>query len=255
MSRYLIRFHVLLLLLSATASHAAKLLDFPFHDGMIHVCRIDLRQEPVRMFWKDDQGKVFGDFYQLNTWLQSRKETLVCATNGGIYEETLRPLGLYVEEGRILRRINLRKNAYGNFYLEPKGVFLIEGQQAQILDVDTFQANSAELLPGVRFATQSGPMLLQNGSINLQFSPQSLNQLVRNAVCTSSSHEVVLALSSTPVSFYEFARFLRDKLGCIDALHLDSKVSGFFPTDNRVLAPSFGVIIGVTRPTGRPASR
>lgn len=203
------------------------------------------------MFWKDEHGKVFGDFDQLNSWLQLRKEGLVCATNGGIYEESLRPLGLYVEEGRILRRLNQRRNAYGNFYLEPKGVFFIQGQQAQIVDTDSFQANSAALEPSVRFATQSGPMLLQHGRINPQFSPQSENQLIRNAVCTPSSHEVVLVLANTPVNFYEFARFLRDKLGCTDALHLDSKVSRLYPVADTIFGPSFGVIIAVTRPTSR----
>ncbi len=239
------------LALLAAGSHAAKLMEYPFHDGVIHVCSIDLRQDPLRMFWKDDQGKVFGDFDQLNAWLQSRKQTLVCATNGGIYEENLRPLGLYVEEGHVLRRLNSRKNAYGNFYLEPKGVFLVQDQQAQILDIETFQASPLELLSSVRFATQSGPMLIQHGNINPQFSLQSVNLLIRNAVCIRSSHEVVLALSGTPVSFYEFARFLRDKLACTDALHLDSKVSRLFPVAGPLFAPAFGVIIAVTRPIGR----
>lgn len=235
-------------LLFTVQCSAATLVDFPFHDGVIHACRIDLRQESVRMFWKDDRGNVFGDFDKLNAWLRSRKETLVCATNGGIYEENLRPLGLYIEEGRLVRRLNLRKHAYGNFYLEPKGIFFIQGLQAQIVDVDTFLGNSAELMTSVGFATQSGPMMLQYGSINPQFSPRSVNQLIRNAVCISSPHEVVFALSSIPVNFYEFSRFLRDKLGCTDALHLDSKVSRLYPVVTPIFTPSIGVIIAVTRP-------
>ncbi|MFJ2989625.1 phosphodiester glycosidase family protein [Collimonas sp. NPDC087041] len=222
--------------------------EFPYRDGVIHVCRINLLEDSIRMFWKDDQGKVFGNFYQLNAWLSLRKETLACATNGGIYQVDLTPLGLYVEEGRILRRLNQRKNAFGNFYVEPRGIFLIQGQQARIVDVDTFENDASMLSPSIRFATQSGPMLLQHGSINPQFPPQSDNQLIRNAVCTSSAHDVMLVMSSTPVSFYEFSNFLRDKLGCSDALHLDSKVSRLYPTANTLFAPPLGVIIGVTRP-------
>lgn len=231
----------------STRSEAADLTDYRFHDFVISVCKIDLRRDQLQMFWKDEKKVVFGRFTTLQAWLQSRGQSLVCATNAGIYEEDFRPLGLYVENHVVLRKLNVRKNAYGNFYMQPNGVFLIRDHQAEIVDTDRFAAEREALLPDVRFATQSGPLLIKNGSINDVFSDASTNRLVRNAVCTISPHESVLALSRGPISFYEFAQFLLRKLGCTDALYLDGNISRMYPGDGSDLGPSFGVIIGVTK--------
>jgi uncharacterized protein YigE (DUF2233 family) len=68
-----------------------------------------------------------------------------------------------------------------------------------------------------------------------------------NAVCTISPHESVLAVSRGPISFYEFAQFLLNKLGCTDALYLDGNISRMYPGEVSDWGPSFGVIIGVTK--------
>jgi hypothetical protein len=80
----------------------------------------------LRMFWMNDQGKVFGDFDQLNVWPQSRKKAFVCATNDGIYEENLRPLGLYREEGRMWEG-KVRKNEKGQSEDWPKSLIQLVG--------------------------------------------------------------------------------------------------------------------------------
>jgi len=99
----------------------------------INTCQIDLQKDTLRTYWKDDQGKVFGKFSQLHTWLRDRNQHIVCATNAGIYDKQLQPLGMYVEQGRQLRRLNQRQNAYGNFYMQPNGVFMILDGQAKSL--------------------------------------------------------------------------------------------------------------------------
>jgi uncharacterized protein YigE (DUF2233 family) len=239
----------------STKALAVEIVTHPYRSGVIRSCHIDLRKDALQMFWRDDKGVAYGNFQRLQQWLRPQAEELICATNGGIYQEDLRPLGLYVENGRVLHRLNTRKGAYGNFYFEPNGVFIIEDRRARIVDTDRFQAESASSARSVRFATQSGPILVQNGEINPRFTPASTNRLIRNAVCIVSSQKVILAMSDTVVSFYEFSRFLRDTLKCTDALHMDSSVSQFLPHDGIQLGPSFGVIIAVTRTARTTGSR
>ena len=154
------------------------------------------------MFWKDRQGVALGTFERLAAYLRDQGEELTCATNGGIYQEDLRPLGLYIERGRVLHRLNVRRGAYGNFYFEPNGVFLVEQEQARIVDTATFDASSGHL-----------------GRCNLR-------------------RKVVLAVTETPVSFHDLAVLLRDRLKCSDALHLDSSISGLFPGEGPVARPA-----------------
>jgi len=170
----------------------------------------------------------------------------VCATNAGIFDQDYRPLGLYVENSIILRKLNEHKNAYGNFYLQPNGVFLVRDGQADIVDTDRISVEKEQILPGVLFATQSGPLLIQNGKINPLFPVESENRLIRNAVCTISPYEVVLAISRGPISFYEFAKFLQE-IGCANALYLDGKISRMYPGVDSDIGLGFGALIAVTR--------
>lgn len=235
------------LALSAIHARAAELIDYPFQDVVIAVCKIDMRRDRLRMFWRDDNKAVLGYFQAVQQWLQRRGQSLVCATNAGIYEEDRRPLGLYVENGAVLRRLNLRKGAYGNFYSQPNGVFLVRDRDAAIIDTERFAVDAATLLPEVRFATQSGPLLIQHGLINAAFSPESTNRRIRNAVCTVSPYESALVLSRGPINFYDFARFLRERLDCTDALYLDGGISRMYPGPGADIGPAFGAIIGVVR--------
>jgi uncharacterized protein YigE (DUF2233 family) len=235
------------LALGMKPSYSVELIDYPFRDQRISICKVDLRRDAISMFWKDDNKVVLGRFSRLQAWLRTRGEDIVCATNAGIYEEDHRPLGLYIENGVTRRRLNLRKNGYGNFYLQPNGIFLMRDRQAAIVDTDRFAAAQDALLPGVLFATQSGPIMIQNGKINPMFSAASENRLVRNAVCITSPQNVVLAISRGPINFYEFAAFLRDKIACTDALYLDGNISRMYPEDSAEFGPDFGVLIAVVR--------
>ena len=106
-------------LLLPLSGKTANVIDYPFQENSIAVCKVDLRKDQLQMFWRDEKKNVFGKFGVLQNWLNQRGKSLVCATNAGIYEENLRPLGLYIENGVELRHLNVRKNAYGNFYLQP----------------------------------------------------------------------------------------------------------------------------------------
>lgn len=238
-----------LLLWSAVLSpaDAAELRQYRVREVQINTCQIDLQKDTLRTYWKDDQGKVFGKFSQLRTWLRERNQHIVCATNAGIYDKQLQPLGMYVEQGRQLRRLNQRQNAYGNFYMQPNGVFMILDGQAKIIDTETLAADLPRWQQQARYATQSGPIMLQNRVINMRFDPDSINVATRNAVCTLSDNQVMLAIARNPITFYDFAVFLRDRLDCVDALYLDGNISRMSPSFDEDLGPAFGAIIAVVK--------
>lgn len=128
----------------------------------------------------------------------------------------------------------------------PNGIFLLREREAEIVDTVRIAENDLTL-KGVKFATQSGPMMIQSGKINTIFTFGSDNRLVRNAVCVTSPHHVTLALSRGPINFYDFARFLRDRIGCKDALYLDGNVSRMSLGTGFDVGPDISVMIAVTQ--------
>ena len=231
----------------ATTADAAELRQYHYEQVSISACHIDLQQDALRMYWKDPAGNLFGTFANLRAWLRPQGKDLLCATNAGIYDKDHRPLGLYIENGVTLRKLNTRQNAYGNFYLQPNGVFIVEEKQARIVDTASVDSDRPRWLSTALYATQSGPIMLRNGEINAAFDPASINLFVRNAVCIDPSQKIVLAMARNPITFHDFARFLRDKLHCVDALYLDGNVSRIYPSLEADIGPAFGAIIGVEK--------
>ncbi|ASU39344.1 hypothetical protein hmeg3_14270 [Herbaspirillum sp. meg3] len=228
-------------------AHAAELRQYRYNQISITTCQIDLQQDNLRMYWKDPAGTIFGTFANLRAWLRPQGKDLICATNAGIYDKEHKPLGLYIENGVTLRKLNTRQNAYGNFYLQPNGVFIVEEKQARIVDTASVDSDRPRWLSQALYATQSGPIMLRNGEINTAFDPGSINLFVRNAVCIDPSKKVVLAMARNPITFHDFAQFLRDKLQCVDALYLDGNISRIYPSLEADIGPSFGAIIGVEK--------
>jgi uncharacterized protein YigE (DUF2233 family) len=232
----------------ASSVSAATLASYGQDDQIIDVCQLNLARDSVRMYWRAADGSQLANFGRLGEWLEARHEQLVCATNAGIYGTDLRPIGLYIEAGKTLHKLNTRKDAYGNFYLQPNGVLLLSDHEAAILSTDEVASDPDSHLAGVRYATQSGPILLHGGKINALFTEGSENRVVRSAACVISATDIALVRSRSAINFYDFARQLRDKLGCRDALYLDGSVSQLYPYDNGKLGPSFAAMIGVTIP-------
>jgi uncharacterized protein YigE (DUF2233 family) len=82
--------------------------------------------------------------------------------NGGMYQEVLSSLGLYIEKGETQYRLSRRQQGYGNSYIQPNGVFyLTNSGEGHIVATSEFKPNSE-----IEYATQSGPMLLVDGEIN-----------------------------------------------------------------------------------------
>lgn len=197
----------------------------------------------VKMFWKAEDGHIFRNFDSLDQWLSvKRRQQLIFAMNGGMYMEDNSPLGLYIENGKTLRKLN-KANGGGNFYMKPNGVFYItEKGTAHITTREAFNAT------GVKFATQSGPMVLENGVINPAFNKDSQNINIRNGVGILPNGDCIFMMSRSLINFYDFALFFKEQ-GCKSALYLDGAISQTYLPGQSYSAKggNFGVIIGVTK--------
>ncbi|NMH29605.1 phosphodiester glycosidase family protein [Flavobacterium silvaticum] len=195
----------------------------------------------IQFFYKSQNGQNFGSIQNLKTSIESQKKKLLFATNGGMYKKDRSPQGLFIQDGKIVTRIDTA-TASGNFYLKPNGVFFISGNnEAQIQTTANFHFSNK-----IKFATQSGPMLVINGEIHPEFKKGSTNLNIRNGVGILPNVEVIFAISKKEVNFYDFAEYFKD-LGCKNALYLDGFVSRMYvPEKNWVQTDGdFGVIIGV----------
>ena len=207
------------------------------------VCSFNPAKDDLRLYWRGADGKPYRTFAALAAGPQSKGKSLQFAMNGGMYQDDLRPVGLYIENGRELTRANTATltgapSQIPNFYKKPNGVFYIGDGEAGILETGRFLADR----PKANFATQSGPMLIIDGAIHPAFIVNSTDRKMRNGVGVSSPTEVHFVITKERVSFYDFARFFRDGLGCRNALFLDGGVaSGLYaPELGRNDAPGHG---------------
>ena len=226
---------MLLWLAAPVAAHAEPCRSESFEGASYIVCSFDATKEDLRIYWRDGDGKPYRTFAKLAADLKGKGKLLRFAMNGGMYQEDLRPVGLYIENGRELIRADTATRAGApsqipNFYKKPNGVFYFGNGEAVILETERFLAARLK----ANFATQSGPMLVIDGAIHPAFIVNSTDRKPRNGVGVSSPTEVHFVITNGWVSFYEFALFFRDRLGCNKALYLDGgEASGLY-------APEFG---------------
>ncbi len=206
--------------------------------------QIDPEKQQLKLYWKDDQQQIFGSILRLQSWLASHRQRLVFGMNGGMYKTDQSPLGLFIENGKQHAPLNSR-HAGGNFYLQPNGVFFLTDKNLPVICTTQTFSNSGN----IKYATQSGPMLVTNGDINPAFTPDSKNLNIRNGAGILSGNKVVFAMSKVPVSFYEFAAYFKN-LGCKNALYFDGFVSRTYLPEQNCLQTdgAFGVMVGVTEP-------
>jgi uncharacterized protein YigE (DUF2233 family) len=218
------------------------------HEGTLYsLCQVDAAREDLRLFLTDPEtGRPLGSFSNVAGRLAERGLRLEFAMNGGMYHTDRRPVGLYVEAGREITPL-VEGRGTGNFSLRPNGVLCIQPGRARVIETERFRRTG----PDCRYATQSGPMLVIDGDLHPRFLPDSDSRYVRNGVGTSADgRRAWFAMSNTPVTFHEFGRFFRDRLGTPQALYLDGSIS-------RLYAPGLGrrdggfpmgPIIGVVAP-------
>jgi uncharacterized protein YigE (DUF2233 family) len=222
-----IRQLILLLLLAVCfQSSAQEISTITFAQKRFIVCRVNLAKQPLHLFWRDDAAIPFKSFETLDRWLSSRGRKLIFAMNGGMYHGDFSPVGLYIEDGKELRPLNLNRGE-GNFFLHPNGIFAVTRSGACVIESSAY--------PGIQkstiLATQSGPMLVIDGRLHPAFKPESQSRLFRNGVGIVSPQQVVFAISEEPVNFYQFAQLFRDGLHCKNALFLDGTISSLYSSE------------------------
>ena len=204
---------------------------------------VDLKKQSLSFYWKNDKGDNFVDFENLKQHLNTTSKRLVFAMNGGMYNKDLSPQGLFIENGVVKAKIDTIENGYGNFYLQPNGIFYItNNNEGAVCKTKDFKNTN------VKFATQSGPLLLIDGKIHSKFRDGSINLHIRNGVGVMPNGKLVFAMSKQKMNFFDFANYFKS-LGCKNALYLDGFVSrtylpekGYNSTEG-----NFGVIIGETK--------
>ena len=163
----------------------------------------------IRMFWKDGKGQPYNNFG--NVLQQNPK--LVFLMNGGMFTPDHEPVGLFIENGKVLRETKILKDPSVNFGIQPQGIFAIYKDRADILHVPASTA-------GFVFATQSAPVLVINGLVNPNLPTGKLIKL--NGVGIKKDGTIFFALET--MNFNEFAEhFIKN--GCVKALYLDGFVS------------------------------
>jgi uncharacterized protein YigE (DUF2233 family) len=235
-----------LLCLAPAAAGALECREIPFRDIHATVCRVDIRTDHLQLFLNDPAGKPLNTFTRLAESLSSRGQRLEFAMNAGMYREDYSPLGLFVADGHEVHRMNLASARYGNFYIKPNGVFVVTATGARLVASPDY----ASIKEPVRLATQSGPLLVQAGTINSFFDPQGTSKYIRNGVGLVNSNEVIFAITTEAVNFYTFAALFRDELKCNDALYLDGSISSLYvrSLDRNDEWAALGPMIGVTVP-------
>ncbi len=202
---------------------------------------VDPLKQDVRFFWKDTTGNNYVNFEKLQIDLQKQNKELVFAMNGGMYNRDLSPQGLYIEAGKTYAKIDRKEEGYGNFYLQPNGIFyLTKDRKGVVCTTQDFVANAA-----IEYATQSGPMLVIAGAIHPKFRKGSENLHIRNGVGVLPDGKLLFAMSKNKINLYDIASYFQQH-GCENALYLDGFVSKtYLPAKNwKQEKGKFGVIIG-----------
>ena len=204
---------------------------------------VDLKKQDLKLYWKNGKGQNFKNFKSLNSWLNSKSEILVFAMNGGMYKKDFSPQGLFIENGIVKSKIDTLQNGYGNFYMQPNGIFYITNENKGFVCKTSDFRNE-----NIKYATQSGPLLMVNGKIHHKFRKGSKNLNIRNGVGILPNGKLIFAMSKQKINFYDFAEYFKS-LGCKDALYLDGFVSKTYLPEKgfNKMEGNFGVIIGETK--------
>jgi uncharacterized protein YigE (DUF2233 family) len=214
-----------------------------FERAAYTICEVDLRKHTVRLYWNRSDGTPYAYLSALPRSLEGGNGRMLFATNAGMFDSNLKPVGLYVEQGRELVHANT-KSGRGNFHMMPNGIFYISADRAAVAETQAFLKQR----PQADLATQSGPMLVIDGRLHPRFDRRGTSLKTRNGVGVRADGKVIFVISQEAVSFDAFARLFRDGLKCPNALFLDggSASSLYAPTLSHTsnivpLGPMLGV--------------
>jgi uncharacterized protein YigE (DUF2233 family) len=203
---------------------------------------VDPKKQDLKLYWKDEKQQNFKSIQNLKTWLEKDHKKLEFAMNAGMYKQDYSPLGLFIEDHKTKAALN-KRSGEGNFYLKPNGVFYITTDNSPAICNTTNFIDSGK----IKYATQSGPMLVFDGKTHPALKEGSTNLNIRNGVGILPDNRIVFAMSKKEINFFDLANYFKS-MGCKNALYLDGFVSRtYLPEQNWIQTDGdFGVIIGVT---------
>jgi prepilin-type processing-associated H-X9-DG protein len=216
----------LLLLVAGTGQAEAGCARQSFMLKGFVVCEFDLAKDHLALFNLDSTGQPLASFTAIDVALAGEGKRLNFAMNAGMFDQNLKPIGYYVENGVQAKKLN-RRNGPGNFHMKPNGVFYMADGKAGVMETEAYSA--LKVTP--EFATQSGPMLVIDGALHPAFSETGTSYKLRNGVGVVDETHVVFAISEGGVNFYEFASLFRDQLKCANALFFDGSVSSLYSAE------------------------
>jgi uncharacterized protein YigE (DUF2233 family) len=210
-------------------------------DTRFEIFIADPKKTDIALYWKDENNRLLNTFDNLKNYIEKKGKHLIFAMNAGMFMEDYTPLGLYIQKEKIIHRLNT-STGNTNFYIQPNGVFYITTDKKPIICITSEYVHNRK----IRFATQSGPMLLVNGVINSNFKKGSANINIRNGVGILPDNKVVFIISVEPVNFYDFAEHFKNQ-GCLNALYLDGAISAMYSPEKKLgyFEGNFGVMIGI----------
>jgi uncharacterized protein YigE (DUF2233 family) len=192
-------------------------------------------------------------------WKQLQKEGSkpIAVLNGGMFKEDYLPQGLLIQNYKIVSPMDVKTDKMsGNFYLYPNGVFFIDSMNNAFVSESRkfIEKYSPKNYTNIKYATQSGPLLLINGKVHRAFAYNSKNVNIRNGVGirdVGKNKKMVFVISDQPVNFYDFAIVFKDILGCNNALYLDGAISMMYVENQNKksgnLGGSFGPVISISK--------
>lgn len=198
----------------------------------------------LKFCFRNVNGENYSSIGNLKSETETKGKKLLFAMNGGMYNPNGRPTGLYVENGKVIKKLQTIRCGSTNFSMcfgtEPtNGIFVVKYNGiASIVKSSQYQNEN------VRYATQSGPLLLYASEINPKFSQTSKNVNLRNGVGVLPNGKVVMIIAEN-ITLYNFASIFKEEFQCQEALYLDGAISQMYISteDKKDLGGNFGVII------------
>ena len=139
-----------------------------FENTKLTICKASILTDDVRLYLRNKDGVPFGNFNALRQELNNQGKELLFAMNAGMYHPDLSPVGHFKEEFSEKKKV-ISKPGPGNFGMLPNGIFCIGSNLLNVYETLDY----LDKAPKCKYATQSGPMLLQNNRLHPRFLKES----------------------------------------------------------------------------------